>query len=165
MHSFCLRKENCLPTPVLLHILTMGHSLGLYKWRESIKTLFQHCFSANLCPFRETPITPTPPSLLLKLNCDVPFWYGRDHIFPRWWGRKMNGDEIPPGDIHKPRGQLRGRGVSQMTILFIQALFSKSDHEGGSKIPKILTTWFMDEPKVGWGDVVTPSPSYVCWIV
>ena len=122
MHSFCLREENCLPTPVLLHILTMGHSLGLYKWRESIKTLFQHCFSANLCPFRETPITPTPPSLLLKLNCDVPFWYGRDHIFPRWWGRKMNGDEIPPGDIHKPRGQLRGRGLAKWPFYYISLI-------------------------------------------
>ena len=34
------------------------------------------------------------------------------------------------GDIHKPRGQLRGEGVSQMTILLHKSyLFSKSDHK------------------------------------
>ena len=53
------------------------------------------------------------------------------------------------GDINKPHGQLRGRGVGQINAHFItKALFSKSDHEGGegSKIPKNLTTWFMDDP-------------------
>ena len=36
-----------------------------------------------------------------------------------------------------------------LTIVRIPLLFSKSDHEGerGSKIPKILTTWFMNDPK------------------
>ena len=34
-----------------------------------------------------------------------------------------------------------------MNIFIIQALFSKSDHEGGewTKIPKNLTMWFMDD--------------------
>ena len=53
--------------------------------------------------------------------------------------------ECDLGDIHKPRRQLRGPGVSQM-ITLLKALLSKSAHEEwrGSKIPKNLTTWFMD---------------------
>ena len=46
---------------------------------------------------------------------------------------------ISLGVIHKPRGQLRGRGL-------VKWLFSKSDHEGRVKIFKNLTTWFMDDP-------------------
>ena len=46
------------------------------------------------------------------------------------------------GDIHKPHGQFRGRGLPKLPFYYI---FSKSDHEGGSKIPKNLTTWYMDD--------------------
>ena len=54
------------------------------------------------------------------------------------------------GVIHKPRGQLRGMGVSQMTILLHKPYLVKVTTKGGggSKIPEILTTWFMNDPKV-----------------
>ena len=56
------------------------------------------------------------------------------------------------GVIHKPRGQLRGRGVSQMAILSQKPYLVKVTTKGGggSKIPKILTTWFMDDPLGMW---------------
>ena len=43
---------------------------------------------------------------------------------------------------------VEGVGVSPNDLFITYALFSKSNHEGGggSKIPKILTTWFMDYP-------------------
>ena len=46
--------------------------------------------------------------------------------------------------IHKPLGQLRGRGYPKYHFI-TKALFNKSDHEGGggSKIPKKLTTWLI----------------------
>ena len=57
------------------------------------------------------------------------------------------------GVIHKPRGQLKGEGggaggLSQMTILLHKHYFVKVTTKGGggSKIPKKLTTWFMDDP-------------------
>ena len=66
------------------------------------------------------------------------------------------------GVIHKPRGQLRG--VSQMTILLHKSYLIKVTTKGGggSKIPKNLTTWFMDDPKdnchlSAWSIVVTKS--------
>ena len=52
------------------------------------------------------------------------------------------------GIIHKPRGQLRGRGgVSQTTILLRKAHLIKWPRRGrGVKIPIKLNTWFMDYP-------------------
>ena len=52
------------------------------------------------------------------------------------------------GVIHKPRGQLRGRGCSQMTILSHKPYLVKVTTKGGrgSKISKNLTTWFTDDP-------------------
>ena len=52
------------------------------------------------------------------------------------------------GGIHKPRGQLRGVGVSQMTILLLKPYFVKVTKKGGggSIIPKKMTTWFMNDP-------------------
>ena len=49
------------------------------------------------------------------------------------------------GDIYKSRGQLRGSGVTQMTILLNKPYLVKVTTRG-SKIPKILTAWFMDDP-------------------
>ena len=49
-------------------------------------------------------------------------------------------DEELLGDIHKPRGQLRGRGIIKRPFYCI------SDLEGESKIPKNLTPWFIDDP-------------------
>ena len=46
-----------------------------------------------------------------------------------------------PGDIHKPRGQLRGGGLAKLPFYYISK-FCKSDHKGGErpKIPKNKTT-------------------------
>ena len=49
------------------------------------------------------------------------------------------------GVIHKPRGQLRGEGVSQMTILLHKPYLVKVTKKGGPKIPKKLTIWFMND--------------------
>ena len=51
----------------------------------------------------------------------------------------MNIVIIPLGGIHEPRGQQRGRGVSQITTLLHKTLFSKSVHEveGSHKYPKL----------------------------
>ena len=53
------------------------------------------------------------------------------------------------GHTYKPRGQLRGRGVSQMSILlqmpYLVKVTTKGD-EGVSKIPKKFETWFKDDP-------------------
>ena len=53
-----------------------------------------------------------------------------------------------PGGLHKPRGQLRGGGVSQMTISYHKPYLVEvtTNVEGDAKIPKILTTWFMNDP-------------------
>ena len=50
--------------------------------------------------------------------------------------------------IHKPRGELRGSRGWPNDHFITSALFSKvtTKEGGGSKIPKILTTWFMDDP-------------------
>ena len=51
------------------------------------------------------------------------------------------------GDIHKPRGQLRGEDSLMTILLHIPYLVKVTTKEGGgSKIPKILTMWFMDDP-------------------
>ena len=54
------------------------------------------------------------------------------------------------GDNHKPRGQLRGRGLTKRPFYYIsnKQFIAKSDHEGGGglKIAKFLITWFMDDP-------------------
>ena len=52
-------------------------------------------------------------------------------------------------DIHKPRGQLRGKGgLAKFTILKHMSYSEKaSTKEGGkSKISRNLSTWFMDGP-------------------
>ena len=46
------------------------------------------------------------------------------------------------GVIHNPRGQLRGEGVSQITILLDKSYFVKLTTQGEGA--KNLTTWFMD---------------------
>ena len=48
------------------------------------------------------------------------------------------------GVIHKPRGQLKGEGFSQMTILLDKAKVTTYRGEGGSNIPKIYE--FMNDP-------------------
>ena len=52
---------------------------------------------------------------------------------------------LAKGVIHKLHGHLRGRGLAKWPL----ALFCKTNHEeeAGSKIPKNLTTWFMDDSK------------------
>ena len=62
--------------------------------------------------------------------------------------------ENTTGVFHKPRRQLRGEGVSQMTILLLKSYFINWITKGrrGSKIPKKLTTWFMDDPTHMWSD-------------
>ena len=47
----------------------------------------------------------------------------------------------------KPREQLRGRGVCQMTILLHKSYLVKVTKKGGQKYPKNLTTWFMNDPR------------------
>ena len=53
------------------------------------------------------------------------------------------------GVIHKQRGQLKGRGLNQMTILLHKPYFLNvtTKGEGGPEIHKNLTTLFMDDPK------------------
>ena len=49
-----------------------------------------------------------------------------------------------------------GGGVCQMSILLHKPYLVKlsTKGEGGSKMPKILSTWFMDDPKFAYGSVV-----------
>ena len=65
-------------------------------------------------------------------------------------GRKTGFAAILEGVIHKPRGQLRGRGFGQISILLHKPYFvkvtTKEEGGGGVKIPKILITWFVDDP-------------------
>ena len=49
---------------------------------------------------------------------------GEREVMPTW--NELSSTKL--GDIHKARGQLRGRVANQMTILF-----NKSDHEGRVK--------------------------------
>ena len=46
--------------------------------------------------------------------------------------------------IHKPRGQLRREGVTQMTILLFKSYLVKVSTKSVVKNPKNLSTWFMD---------------------
>ena len=51
--------------------------------------------------------------------------------------------------FHRLCGQLSGEGVSQMTILLHKTCLVKVSKKGeGVKIPKNLTTWFIDNPLV-----------------
>ena len=51
------------------------------------------------------------------------------------------------GVTHKPRGQLKGEGVSQMTILLHKPYLVKVITKGeGVKNTKKLIMWFMDDP-------------------
>ena len=52
------------------------------------------------------------------------------------------------GGVYKPRGQTRGRGVAQMTTTLNNSYLVKVSTwgEGGSKLPKILSTWFVHAP-------------------
>ena len=62
----------------------------------------------------------------------------------------MVGHVINYGGIHKPRGQLRGRGVSQMTILLHKPELIRVQEEEigeGVKNAKNLSTWFIDDPR------------------
>ena len=45
------------------------------------------------------------------------------------------------GDIHKPRGQLRWRGVSQMTILLHKPYLVKATTKGGGGGQKYPKFW------------------------
>ena len=51
--------------------------------------------------------------------------------------------------IHKPRGQFRREGVIQTNILLHKPYVKvpmKGELGRGSKIPKNVITWFMDDP-------------------
>ena len=52
------------------------------------------------------------------------------------------------GVIHKLRGQFKGEGGLAKWSFYNISLFCESGHEGwgGVKIPKNLTTWFMNDP-------------------
>ena len=75
-----------------------------------------------------------------------------------WWQRFSKPFEKTPsncpkskeyiGGIHKPCGHDRGRGVFQMSILLHKPYLVKwsTKGEGGSKMFKNLSTWFMDDP-------------------
>ena len=81
--------------------------------------------------------------------CDALDTLSRSQHFGKRLGTLLNSRSLHIfGVIHKPRGHLRGD--SQMTILLHKLYLikgtTKGGGEGGSKIPQILTTWFMDVP-------------------
>ena len=54
------------------------------------------------------------------------------------------------GGVYKPRGQTGGRGVAKMTTALNNSYLVKvSIGGGGSKLPKILSTWFVHAPYRG----------------
>ena len=65
----------------------------------------------------------------------------------------MGADLLRGESLNMARGQLRG-WLSKWPFIIFKGLISKSDNEGGegglSKIPKNLTTLFIDDPKDRW---------------
>ena len=67
------------------------------------------------------------------------------------------------GGMHKTRGQLSWERVSKHNKHFITwSLFSKRIHEGGGRVkkPKNLTTWFLDNPCIGFFSNFEHNPWY-----
>ena len=63
-------------------------------------------------PKSKTPLSPVGIPSFHSIQTPLPLHHQHPH------GLILNTHQPPPlGVIHKPRGQLRGRGVSQMTIL------------------------------------------------
>ena len=62
-------------------------------------------------------------------------------------------DHFTIGTVYKPRRQVRGRGVAQMSTLLNKSYLVKvsTKGRGGSKMPQILSTWFVHCP---WGYLI-----------
>ena len=52
------------------------------------------------------------------------------------------------GTVYKPRRQVKGEGVAQMSTLLNEIYLVKRSMKGeGVKMPQILSTWFVHSPK------------------
>ena len=83
---------------------------------------------------------PKVKALDKNVNFDVSHHHLFDMIDRKEWSK------VPMS--RQTTWSVEGEGVSQITILLHKPYLVKVNTKGGggSKIPKILTTWFMDDP-------------------